>query len=126
MHWPLPKMSTISLHHRLATRDDIAALTALMNAAIGELQKPFLTDAQIASAGRSWVSILSSLTMEPISSSNKMALLLVAADGVGGQPSMGATVHPGAMQRRLTRRRMPRACVLCIRTPTSPAEGWGA
>lgn len=50
MHWPLPKMSTISLHHRLATRDDIVALTALMNAAIGELQKPFLTDAQIASS----------------------------------------------------------------------------
>ena len=50
MHWPLPKMSTISLHHRLATRDDIVALTALMSAAIGELQKPFLTDAQIASS----------------------------------------------------------------------------
>ena len=48
--WPLPKMSTISLHHRLATRDDIAVLTALMNAAIGELQKPFLTDAQISSS----------------------------------------------------------------------------
>src|SRR3954465_10299977 len=43
-------MLTISLHHRLATRDDIVALTALMNAAIGELQKPFLTDAQIASS----------------------------------------------------------------------------
>src|SRR4029077_8190075 len=50
MHWPLAKMSTISLHHRLAMRDDIVALTALMNAAIGELQKPFLTDAQIASS----------------------------------------------------------------------------
>src|SRR3954451_8454791 len=50
MHWPLPKMSTISLHHRLATRDDIVTLTALMNAAIGELQKPFLTDAQIVSS----------------------------------------------------------------------------
>ena len=50
MHWSLPKMSTISLHHRLATRNDIVALTALMNAAIGELQKPFLTDAQIASS----------------------------------------------------------------------------
>src|SRR3954463_15657690 len=43
-------MSTISLHHRLATRDDIMTLTALINAAIGELQKPFLTDAQIASS----------------------------------------------------------------------------
>jgi len=50
MHWPLAKMSKISLHYRLATRDDIVALTALMNAAIGELQKPFLTDAQIASS----------------------------------------------------------------------------
>jgi len=43
-------MSAISLQHRLATRDDIVMLTALMNAAIGELQKPFLTDAQIASS----------------------------------------------------------------------------
>jgi len=43
-------MSTDSLHHRLATRDDIVVLTALMNASIGELQKPFLTDAQIASS----------------------------------------------------------------------------
>ena len=40
----------ISLHHRLATRNDIVALTALINAAIGELQKLFLTDAQIASS----------------------------------------------------------------------------
>jgi GNAT superfamily N-acetyltransferase len=43
-------MSRISLTHRLATRGDIPALTALMNAAIGELQKPFLTDEQIASS----------------------------------------------------------------------------
>jgi GNAT superfamily N-acetyltransferase len=43
-------MSTINLHHRLATRDDIATLTALINAAIGELQKPFLNDAQIVSS----------------------------------------------------------------------------
>jgi GNAT superfamily N-acetyltransferase len=43
-------MSPISMHHRLATREDLAALTNLMNAAIGELQKPFLNDAQIASS----------------------------------------------------------------------------
>lgn len=36
--------------HRLATRDDLPALTALMERAIGELQKPFLDDAQIASS----------------------------------------------------------------------------
>jgi GNAT superfamily N-acetyltransferase len=43
-------MSSSDLHHRSATRDDIAALTTLMNAAIAELQKPFLDDAQIASS----------------------------------------------------------------------------
>ena len=43
-------MTTIGLQHRLATRDDLAALTALMNAAIAELQKPFLNEAQIASS----------------------------------------------------------------------------
>jgi GNAT superfamily N-acetyltransferase len=38
------------LQHRLATRDDLPALTALMELAIGELQKPFLNPAQIASS----------------------------------------------------------------------------
>lgn len=39
-----------ALQHRLARREDIAAMTALMNAAIAELQKPFLDDAQIESS----------------------------------------------------------------------------
>jgi hypothetical protein len=43
-------MSTNDLHHRLATRADLAALTALMDAAIAELQKPFLDAAQIAAS----------------------------------------------------------------------------
>jgi GNAT superfamily N-acetyltransferase len=38
------------LRHRVAERTDLSAMTALMNAAIGELQKPFLSDAQIASS----------------------------------------------------------------------------
>jgi GNAT superfamily N-acetyltransferase len=38
------------LTHRLARRSDLEALRALMDAAIGELQKPFLDDAQIASS----------------------------------------------------------------------------
>jgi GNAT superfamily N-acetyltransferase len=38
------------LRHRLATSADLPALTALMNLAIGELQKPFLDAAQIASS----------------------------------------------------------------------------
>ena len=35
------------LRHRIAHRDDLAALVALMNAAIAELQRPFLDPSQI-------------------------------------------------------------------------------
>lgn len=38
------------LTHRLARREDLPALRALMDLAIGELQKPFLNEAQIASS----------------------------------------------------------------------------
>ena len=38
------------LTHRLARREDIEPLKALMDAAISELQKPFLDEAQIASS----------------------------------------------------------------------------
>ena len=38
------------LTHRLARRADLDALRALMDAAIGELQRPFLDDSQIASS----------------------------------------------------------------------------
>ena len=40
----------MGLTHRLATADDIAALSAVMDAAIAELQKGFLDPAQIASS----------------------------------------------------------------------------
>ncbi len=36
--------------HRIATHDDIAALTPLMNAAIAELLKPFLTPDQVVAS----------------------------------------------------------------------------
>lgn len=39
-----------ALEHRLATRDDLPALAALMDAAISELQKPFLNADEIASS----------------------------------------------------------------------------
>jgi len=39
-----------SFTHRLATRADLPALTALMDAAIGELQKGFLSEAQITAS----------------------------------------------------------------------------
>ena len=61
-------MPDTSLQYRLATRDDLVALTELMNAAISELQTPFLDAAQIASSRRLWGSTPSSSTTGPISS----------------------------------------------------------
>ena len=43
-------MPGVTLTHRLARRDDVTALRNLMDAAIAELQKPFLSDSQIASS----------------------------------------------------------------------------
>lgn len=43
-------MTNQALTHRLARRDDLEALKALMDAAISELQKPFLDESQIASS----------------------------------------------------------------------------
>ena len=43
-------MMNATLTHRLAGRDDLDALRRLMDAAIAELQKPFLDDRQIASS----------------------------------------------------------------------------
>ena len=43
-------MDPIPLTHRLATRADVPALSQLMQSAIGELQKPFLTPEQIVSS----------------------------------------------------------------------------
>jgi GNAT superfamily N-acetyltransferase len=43
-------MAMQDLQHRLASRDDLPALIALMERAITELQKPYLDDAQIASS----------------------------------------------------------------------------
>jgi GNAT superfamily N-acetyltransferase len=46
----LAAMNPTLLTHRLAVRADLDALKALMDAAIGELQKPFLDARQIASS----------------------------------------------------------------------------
>jgi GNAT superfamily N-acetyltransferase len=43
-------MTQVTLTHTLARRDDLDALRALMDAAISELQKPFLDARQIASS----------------------------------------------------------------------------
>ena len=43
-------MTQVMLTHRLARRDDLDELRELMDAAIAELQKPFLDESQIASS----------------------------------------------------------------------------
>jgi GNAT superfamily N-acetyltransferase len=43
-------MTNTALSHRLARRDDLDGLKQLMDAAITELQKPFLNESQIASS----------------------------------------------------------------------------
>ena len=43
-------MPDAALQHRLARREDVPALTALMDAAIAELQKSFLDSSQIAAS----------------------------------------------------------------------------
>lgn len=43
-------MTNAILTHRLASRDDVDALRALTDAAISELQKPFLDESQIAAS----------------------------------------------------------------------------
>jgi len=43
-------MTEETLTHRLATADDLEALRSLMDLAIGEIQKDFLTDAEIESS----------------------------------------------------------------------------
>jgi GNAT superfamily N-acetyltransferase len=45
-----PQRPAATLAHRLAQRNDLPALKSLMDLAIGELQKPFLTAAEIASS----------------------------------------------------------------------------
>jgi GNAT superfamily N-acetyltransferase len=44
------EMSNVALQHRLARREGLPALTELMDAAIDGLQKPYLSDAQIAAS----------------------------------------------------------------------------
>ena len=88
-------MPRISLDHQLATRADMPALGILMNAAIGEHQKPFLTAEQIAS-GREIMGLDTQLVdYGTYFIVEQNGVLAGAADGVGAQPSTAATVHPG-------------------------------
>jgi hypothetical protein len=82
---------------RLAVRDDIPALTALMDAAIVKLQRAFLDDAQIASSraimgieaeaeGFTRLELMSTLAGERLYTAYGFRPLERVADATGGAP----------------------------------------
>ena len=117
-------MTTALLTHRLAGREDLPALKALMDLAIAGLQKPFLDDSQIASSR-----MIMGLDTQLVDDGT---YFVVQADGelagCGGW-SRRATLYgginpPGAAPRCSTRRGTRRACGQCTRIRRTPAKEW--
>lgn len=110
--------------HRIATQEDIPALTAIMNVSIGELQKGFLTAAQITSS-RTVMGIDTQLiedgTYFVVEEDHQIA-------GCGGW-SRRATLYGGdhtqaASRSSWTRRRTRPGCGRCTPTRPSPDGAW--
>jgi hypothetical protein len=108
------------LRHRHARPADVAALGDLMQRAIAELQKPFLSPVEIA-ASRALMGLDTQLIAD-------RTYFVVEQDGAiagcGGW-SRRATLYggdrsPGATPRCWTRRRTPPGCAPC--TPTRPSS----
>jgi hypothetical protein len=91
----------LMLTSRLATRADLPLLTPIVDAAIGELKKGFLTPEQIASSRA------------------------IMAAGAGGPPSTAATTPPVGTRRCSTRPRSRRRYGPCTRTRPSRAAASG-
>ena len=114
-------MTKSLLKHRLATRADLPALTALMDRAISELQKPFLTAEQIGSSRT-----IMGLDTQLIEDKTYFVIEqdgAIAGCGAGAvaQRSMGATVRRAGMQPCWTRRPIRPGCVPCTHIPISCA-----
>jgi len=116
---------TVPLTSRLATRDDIPSLLPLMEAAIDELQKGFLDEAQIRSSHAIMGldhQLIDDGTYFVIECDGQLA-------GCGGW-SRRATLYGGATTARagtarwLTRHGILRGSVPC--TPTPPLSGVGS
>jgi hypothetical protein len=112
----------VTLTHRLARRDDLDALRALMDAAISELQKPFLDESQIASSRT-----IMGLDTQLIDDGTyfiveAMARSQVAADGAAEPPCMAVTSRRGATLSCSTRRRMQRGSAPCTPIRTTHAK----
>lgn len=88
-------MANGDLRHRIARREDLAAITVLMDAAIAELQKPFLDDAQIRSS-RSIMGLDTKLVDDGTYSSwSTTASWQVAGAGASARPFTVGISRPG-------------------------------
>src|SRR5262245_58245892 len=98
-------MHRAPLQNRLARIEDLDALTALMDLAIGELLKPYLDATQIASS-RTIMGLDTQLIRDG-------TYFVVEEDGRlagSGGWSMAATPRPGGMQRCWIRRARRPGC----------------
>ncbi|HEX7811682.1 MAG TPA: hypothetical protein VF460_07215 [Burkholderiales bacterium] len=118
-------MPVQTLAHRLATRADLEMLRQLMDAAIGQLQKPFLDARQIESS-RTIMGLDTQLiddgTYFVVESGGEVA-------GCGGWSRRatlyGGTRRRGAVLRCWTRSGMRPGSAPCIRIPAMSARAWG-
>ena len=111
----LRSMTSGELQHRIAGREDIAGITAIMNAAIAELQKPFLEEAQIQSSRA-----IMGLDTQLIDDGTYFVVTCVASwrdVGAGaGAPRCTVVISPpDATRPCLILRRMRRVSEQCIR-----------
>jgi hypothetical protein len=111
--------------HRIATTDDLESLEAVMDAAVSELQKQFLSPEEIESS-RAIMGIDTQLikdgTYYVVFDGNVVA-------GCGGW-SRRATMYggdhtPGVIRNFSTRPSMRRECVPCTPTLPTPVAAWG-
>ena len=118
------------LTHRLARLDDVDDLEALMDAAIGELQKPFLDPAQIASSRA-----IMGLDTQLIEDGTYFVVMIGAELAGCGGWSRRATLYgsdrtdgrllPAAAHCSISRRRSPRPFARSARIRGTHAKAWG-
>jgi hypothetical protein len=107
-------MANGDLRHRIARREDLAAITMLMDAAIAELQKPFLDDAQIRSS-RSIIGLDTQLVDDgTYFVVEHDASWRVAEAGAGARRCTVRISRPGVTRRCLTPPRTRRVSEPCI------------
>jgi hypothetical protein len=114
-------MTNATLVHRLAGRDDLDALRSLMDAAISELQKPFLDERQISSS-RTIMGLDTQLIDDEPAHREADGQLADAVDGAAGRLCMAATSRRGATRACSTRPAMQHAFARCTRIRTTLAR----